>query len=140
VNLLRSNFVRELERRGVQRSQAREAGELVVTALKNTLADERGRWILSPHLEARSEYRLRTRGKEGMRSYVMDRVFRDVNGVRWIVDHKTSRHEGADVDGFLDRERERYAAQLTTYAGLFKDSLQGLYFPLHRGWRLREPA
>jgi hypothetical protein len=58
------------------------------------------------------------------------------------VDYKTSRHEGADVQAFLDRERTRYAAQLAAYAALFQGesdagggSRQGLYFPLLRGWR-----
>jgi hypothetical protein len=43
---------------------------------------------------------------------VMDGVFRDADGMRWIVGYKTSRHEGGDVEAFLDRERDRYAAQL----------------------------
>jgi hypothetical protein len=52
------------------------------------------------------------------------------------VDYKTSRHEGAGIDAFLDRELDRYRAQLQGYAGLFDGpSRQGLYFPLMAGWR-----
>jgi hypothetical protein len=51
------------------------------------------------------------------------------------VDFKTSRHAGADVDGFLDRERERYRAQLERYAAALGDGRPALYFSLHRGWR-----
>jgi hypothetical protein len=51
------------------------------------------------------------------------------------VDYKTSRHEGADLEAFLDRERDRYAPQLTAYGNLRKGSRQGLFFPLLRGWR-----
>jgi ATP-dependent helicase/nuclease subunit A len=69
---------------------------------------------------------------------VMDRVFREDEGERWIVDYKTSRHEGADVEAFLDRERDRYAAQLDAYSSLFIGTRSGLYFPLLRGWRSRE--
>ena len=49
-------------------------------------------------------------------SVVIDRTFVDDGGVRWIVDYKTSSHEGAGLDEFLDRERERYAPQLERYA------------------------
>jgi hypothetical protein len=63
-------------------------------------------------------------------------VLRDANGERWIVDYKTSSHEGADPEGFLDRERERYAAQLARYARAAGGGHRlGLYFPLLRGWR-----
>jgi hypothetical protein len=52
------------------------------------------------------------------------------------VDYKTSGHEGANVDAFLDRERERYAAQLGRYArALGGADRLGLYFPLLGGWR-----
>jgi hypothetical protein len=107
-------------------------------ALKNSLADDRGRWVLGPHAEARSEYRMRLRTPEGARTLVMDRLFRDVDGTRWIVDYKTSRHEGGGVEGFLDRELDRYSEQLRLYSALLKPSQQALYFPLHRGWRMRK--
>ena len=49
---------------------------------------------------------------------VIDRSFVDAAGVRWIVDYKTSSHEGAGLDEFLDREQERYRPQLERYAAL----------------------
>ena len=135
VESLTPAFTRELGRRGVAPNELGASARLVATALKNALSDERGRWILSPHAEARTEYRMRLRTPEGTRTLVMDRVFRDADGLRWIVDYKTSRHEGADVGKFLDRERERYAEQLAAYASSFNGSRQGLYFPLLKGWR-----
>ena len=65
----------------------------------------------------------------------MDRVFRDSEGRQWIVDFKTSRHEGAGVEQFLDEERKRYEPQLREYATLFTHPRLALYFPLLRGWR-----
>ena len=35
---------------------------------------------------------------------IIDRTFRDRDGQRWIVDYKTSAHEGAGREQFLDRE------------------------------------
>ena len=89
---------------------------------------------------------------------MIDRTFVDEEGVRWIIDYKTSRHEGGDIAAFFDNERERYRGQLERYARLMRagsapqeDSLRsvpqgdllrsaqrirlGLYFPLLGGWR-----
>jgi ATP-dependent exoDNAse (exonuclease V) beta subunit len=74
-----------------------------------------------------------------MTSAQIDRTF-VADGVRWIVDFKTGAHEGADREGFLDRERERYRGQLEQYAA-FVRALDprpirlALYHPLLRGWR-----
>jgi len=48
---------------------------------------------------------------------------------------KTSQHEGAGVEAFLDEQRTRYQPQLNAYAAAFDHSRKGLYFPLLRGWR-----
>jgi ATP-dependent exoDNAse (exonuclease V) beta subunit len=135
VASLKKRFERELRRRGVAPAELEGSAERVAAALRNTLSDERGRWILGPHAEARAEYRMRVSTPEGRRTYVMDRVFRDRDGQLWVVDFKTSRHEGAAVEAFLDRERERYAAQLDAYAAALGGARRGLYFPLHSGWR-----
>ena len=71
----------------------------------------------------------------GGRSYVIDRLFLDSNGTRWVVDYKTSRHVGADSEGFLDQEQKCYSAQLDAYAAALGGASRGLYFPLHAGWR-----
>jgi ATP-dependent helicase/nuclease subunit A len=135
VDALRTTFLRELERRGIQRTHSKAAAELVAGALKNALVDQRGRWLLGPHPEARSEHRLRIRSAAGLRSYVIDRLFRDAAGERWIVDFKTSRHEGGGLEEFLDEQRMRYEPQLNAYAAAFDRARLGLYFPLLRGWR-----
>jgi ATP-dependent exoDNAse (exonuclease V) beta subunit len=121
----------QLFSRGVSGSELEKATEKVLTALRNAIADPKGRWVLGTHPEASSEYRIRTREH----SYVIDRLIRDANGTRWVVDYKTSGHEGADIAGFLDREQERYSAQLDAYAAALGGANRGLYFPLHAGWR-----
>jgi hypothetical protein len=116
----------------VQTSEIEMAAGLVKTALVNTIEDERGRWILGPHKEAWTEYRFRTR--EGRR-LVADRRITDQSGHEWVVDYKTNRHEGSDLERFLDREKERYAPQLHEYSSALSSARMGLYFPLLRGWR-----
>ena len=104
---------------------------IVLTVLKNTLADDRGRRLLGPHTVAINEHRLRTPS----RSFRIDRYIEDEKDVKWVVDYKTSAHEGGGLDAFLDEQRERYAVQLDSYAEAVGGSKRGLYFPLHRGWR-----
>jgi ATP-dependent exoDNAse (exonuclease V) beta subunit len=135
VQALRPHFARELARRGIPLAEAARSADLVATALANSLADERGRWLLGPHLEARNEYRLRAIAQGQLRTYIIDRLFRAQDNVEWVVDYKTSRHEGAGLEAFLDRERDRYTPQLKIYGALRKGSRQGLYFPVLRGWR-----
>jgi hypothetical protein len=137
VESMRPRLARELERRGVRPAECNDAAARVVRALTQTLNDERGRWLLGPRADARSEYRVRRVVGAVLHSYVMDRVFRDEQGARWIADYKTSSHEGGDVDAFLDRERVRYEAQLARYAAALGEprTRLGLYFPLLAGWR-----
>jgi ATP-dependent helicase/nuclease subunit A len=131
------NAVRtELAARGVRESEVDFAVERVLTALSRAIHDEHGRWLLGPHRFAVSEHRITTMWNGVITRMVIDRLFEDASGARWIVDYKTSTHEGADVATFLDRERERYTAQIARYARAMGDvDRLGLYFPLLGGWR-----
>jgi hypothetical protein len=102
---LEETFASELERKGVQPSDIKMAVGLVKTALVNTIGDAKGKWILGPHAESWTEYRFRTH--DGRR-LVADRRIREKSGEHWIVDFKTSKHEGGNVQEFLEREKERY--------------------------------
>ncbi len=141
------NVVRE--RRGLYRSvlgalgvppaELHAAAERVEAGLIRTLRDPRGRWILEPHAEAECEYSIAGIVDGKLIEAAVDRTFIE-DGVRWIVDYKTSEHEGGDVEAFLDNERMRYQEQLERYARLLFASDQrpirlALYFPLLGGWR-----
>jgi ATP-dependent helicase/nuclease subunit A len=121
----------QLFSRGVSGAELETATGMVLTSLGNAIVDPKGRWLLGPHPEASSEYRIRT----PERSYVIDRLIRDVKGFLWVVDYKTSSHEGANIEAFLNQEQKRYAAQLDAYAAALGASNRGLYFPLQAGWR-----
>ncbi len=133
-----------LQGQGFAAQDLRSARATVMEALTGALGDADGRWILGSQAEARNEYALSTLDEEGaLVTARVDRTFIDEDGVRWIIDYKTSRHEGGDREEFLDRERERYGGQLARYARLFQDLdgrpvELGLYFPLlaaFRHWR-----
>ena len=131
----------ELAQEGVPAAERAEATQRIVTAITRTLADSRGRWLFDPaHTEAHSEWALAGFDRAILRHVTLDRTF-VADGVRWIVDFKTGRHEGGDVRAFLDRERERYLAQLEGYARIVRELdprpiRLALYFPLVAdGWR-----
>jgi len=121
---------------GVQQHDIDKVTQRVVTALQNTLEDKTGRWLLSDkHLDAHSEYALTGIIDGNVTNIIIDRTFVDSDDVRWIVDYKTSRHEGADVEGFIDNEKLRYQSQLEKYASLIahiddRPVKKALYFPL----------
>lgn len=114
--------------------------ERIILALTNALDDTRGQWILGPQQLAQNELRITGIVNNVPMSWIIDRTFCDPDGIRWIIDYKTSSHEGADIQGFLDREQDRYHRQLNYYAELMQQLdarpiRLGIYFPLIRGWR-----
>ncbi len=108
----------------------------VVEALSRTLTHERGRWLFSStHREAASELALTGLAEGRLTQIIIDRSFIDRQGTRWVVDFKTSRHEGGGRKQFLQQEMERYRTQLRTYVSLAKalgpePVRAALYFPL----------
>ncbi len=138
IKRLQATFRNALAARGVDDAALAAAAERVAAALVNALADARGQWLLGPQQDARNEYRLTAIMAGERYNLVVDRTFVDAEGRRWIVDYKTGGHAGADLDGFLDGERERYRTQLERYAITLagRDAAAlGLYFPLLAGWR-----
>jgi ATP-dependent helicase/nuclease subunit A len=121
---------------GVIDAELEDAASRVVAALTMALEDPRGKWLLGPHPNARNEYRLTTYADGVRRDIVIDRMWEDL-AETWIVDYKTSSHEGADLEKFLDEERLRYRPQLERYASALGNAgaHRGLYFPLLKGWR-----
>ncbi len=137
---------RQLLTLGVTEADLDTAAGRVARGIANTLDDERGRWTLQPHTEARSEWPLSVPTVvDGVitrvERFIIDRSFLDENGVRWIVDYKTGSHEGGGLDTFLDTEVERYRYQLEGYARVAQQREPdrrvkvGLWFPMVRGWR-----
>lgn len=127
---------------GVPEVEVSGAAIRVSEALVSTLGEDRGRWILGAGASQEAACELPASGVlDGETVSVrIDRTFVDRDGTRWIIDYKTSSHEGAGRDAFLDNERERYRRQLEQYRRLFalweqRPVRAGLYFPLLREWR-----
>ena len=97
------------------------------------MARDRGRWLL----EGGGHAELALTGKYDGRveSIIIDRVRIDDDGTHWVVDYKTSSHEGGSLSSFLEAETDRYRPQLAKYAELYRNYSGArvrcaLYFPL----------
>jgi ATP-dependent helicase/nuclease subunit A len=141
IEAQRAALLAQLRRVSVPAGEQSHAVELILAAIRHTLADERGRWILSgAHREAHSEWQLSGVSNERLRNVVIDRSFVDAAGTRWVIDYKTSRHEGGDLEGFLAQEMQRYREQLADYVALAAALgpqlvRAALYFPLLGAFR-----
>ena len=134
----------ELQLLGVDEDELRVASYRVMQALEAVLEDATGRWILTARPEADSELPI-SRDADGMiENLRLDRTFVDESGTRWIIDYKTSAHEGGSIDAFLDSEVQRYRGQMERYARAMssvddRPTRVGLYFPLLRAFREWQP-
>lgn len=138
-------FRNHLKSLGAHNKDLNWASARVKQALSNMVADTRGQWILNDdHQYAENELALSGLVKGSVINIKIDRTFIDEKGVRWIIDYKTSRHEEADIEQFLDQEQVRYQEQLERYALIIEKLTSqveshpirmGLYFPLLCGWR-----
>ncbi|MDX1518372.1 MAG: PD-(D/E)XK nuclease family protein, partial [Woeseiaceae bacterium] len=140
--------LRPVSRRWLAEMGATEAGmesvcDRVEAALSGVLADERGRWLLDGPGEA--ELALSGFYEGALQTIIIDRVRIDEHGTHWIVDYKTSSHEGGNLDGFLRNEADRYRQQLRKYGSLYRacygvEVRTALYFPLLQAFREVETA
>ena len=114
-------------------------------AIENLKADPKADWIFSSaHQQVKREWPLTGFVNKVFSSVVIDRSFVDQHGIRWIVDFKSSRHKGGDVQAFMAHEKTRYQQQLEHYASIVRmlerhkitgnEIKLGLYFPLLKGW------
>ena len=102
-------------------------------ALDQIAGDDKGRWVLFG--DGKTELALSGVIDGSVQSIVIDRVRIDEDGVHWIVDYKTSTHEGGDLAGFLQQESDRYRPQLEKYAAVYSNLTDApvrtaLYFPM----------
>lgn len=134
---------RQLFRAGISFPQLHSSIALIEKAIRLTLSDPRGLWILSPHFQNQSEYHISTiQENNEVVHHVIDRTFIDDQGVRWIIDYKSAAPIKQNLSLFLRQQRILYESQLNRYAKAFQlledrpnQSIKlGLYFPLHQGW------
>lgn len=118
---------------GVAAQEVATVNARALRAIDAVLADDRGRWLLSG--PGHAELRLTSVVANDVVNIVIDRLRID-GAQHWLVDYKTSTHEGSDLEGFLQQEIGRYLPQLTRYREIYQqleptaDVRTALYFPL----------
>ena len=136
----RPSWLSALASLGVPADELNKAATRVETALLQAIKDERGKWLLDRHDSSECEYSICGVLEGRIVSARIDRTFVDDQDTRWVVDYKSSLHEGAGTEEFLDNECARYRDQLTKYRLLFdlmenRPVRTALYFPLLNAWR-----
>jgi len=142
IRSMKPRFEHMLRADGLREEQLPEGAKLVAEALVNTLSDEKGRWLIDhAHTESAVELPITLWEANRMKSFVVDRTFVDADGVRWIVDYKTSSHGGGDLEKFFGEEERRYSDQLQGYKRALqalepeREIRAALYFPLLKAFR-----
>jgi len=112
----------------------------IMECLLKCMTCERGLWLLSDHPDAHCELAINGLVDGNLIYAVIDRTFVD-QGVRWVIDYKTSQpRQDQNIASFLEREQQRYASQMKAYRGLMQAYDPGhplrtaLYFPMIDGW------
>lgn len=138
-------FAQLLAQNGLLAEHEQSALLKLNTCLQKTLADPRGRWILSPSHQAAESERALTAVLNGKPQYlIIDRSFIDpATKIRWIIDYKTTHYTGNKPTDFLNTQIQRHKPQLETYAHAYSLDPQqsarqticlGLYFPMTSLW------
>ncbi len=127
----------QLHQSGVPLEQHQQALDKILLALNNALTDENGRWILSKHLDAQSEYAISIKQEDDYKQYIIDRTFIDKHNHRWIIDYKSS--TCIHNINQLALLKPQYQTQLENYAHAFhlqenRPIQLGLYFPLSKSF------
>lgn len=133
VRLLRVSGMREQDLRvGALRFQK---------AIEAFFEDPKASWILfGNHKSMQRELGLSAVTDGVLQNVIIDCVIVDDQDEHWLIDYKTSSHEGGGRSQFLESEVERYTPQMRRYRRIYKDFTGaeprlGLYFPMLREFR-----
>ena len=133
-----------LQQQGLSRTESKRLSLDVISAVDGALADETGKWILSPHPDAQNEVEWTGYLNGTLRNIRVDRVFRageeplaPGEHIHWIIDYKTSTHSALGLESFFMEQKEEYKNQLEAYATVLRllkgpgtRIRLGLYYPL----------
>jgi ATP-dependent exoDNAse (exonuclease V) beta subunit len=103
-------------------SAANQGADAVLALLKTTLQSSQGQWVLQSRESASNELQNESLGDDNVqvRKKIIDRTFVE-DGVRWIVDYKTTALDAGLDEVALKQAAEAYRQQLEGYAALFAE-------------------
>lgn len=105
-------------------------------AVQNIKADKDAHFLFANYAEQQNEYAVSAFEDGFVKQYRFDRTFVDNDGVRWIVDYKSTDTNNQNIDAFVDQQvAERHRSQLQKYGALMSQIDQrptrlAVYFPM----------
>jgi ATP-dependent exoDNAse (exonuclease V) beta subunit len=130
-----------LQQLGVSDQLLTAALSQVEQAIRCSLQDDRGRWLLdNRHQDSECEYEITLFRHNKVQRLRLDRTFIDQQGKRWIIDYKTSTpNAGQKLPNFLEQQQAEHRLQLMNYREAISKIEQrptglALYFPLLPYW------
>ena len=98
-----------------------EAIAFIHTSVERTLNESSLSWVFDDqHRDSQCELELSRFQSGYLKNFVIDRTFIDGDGVRWIIDYKTSTPKASQpIEEFIADQSETYRAQLENYRSLF---------------------
>jgi ATP-dependent exoDNAse (exonuclease V) beta subunit len=108
-----------LLREGVLPNELEQGTARVLDALRRTLGDARGRWLLSPHEEHRCELAVSAVIDGELQHVRIDRTFIE-DGARWLIDYKITEQLGGDPLRFVQMQVEKYRPDMERYARVLR--------------------
>ncbi len=126
------------QQQGISNNTISLSTKIILQMIDNMLQDTRGQWILKNHQLAQSEFALSASLNQIVHQVVIDRTF-VVEGIRWIIDYKTTMTTQDEVNYFLEKEKKKYKEKMQLYADIMKQCDHypirlGLYFPALPSW------
>jgi ATP-dependent helicase/nuclease subunit A len=135
-SLINSYGLNQLKMLGISSNNLDYAYKRISYGISTILSSKIGAWILSEHIFASNEHTVISSYGQTLR---IDRLFID-KGALWIVDYKSSYHDGGNLSGFIDNEVERYKIQLNNYGKVLSKGSSlpinlCIYFTMHDEFR-----
>lgn len=120
---LKNYWKRRLNAFSFDSDETENAMTNIEQSLRNTLQDSTLSWVFDHQQEqSAAELALQGYANDYVHTHVIDRTFIDRNGVRWIIDYKSSQPaSNQSLESFLAEQVALYSGQLARYRNLFKD-------------------
>ncbi|MDP2248632.1 MAG: 3'-5' exonuclease, partial [Nitrosomonadales bacterium] len=119
IATLKPAMLKWLQRQGVKADVVEPSADRTIAMLQTTLQSEDGRWLLKPRESASAELPISSMDELEARTQRLDLTFVE-DGVRWIVDYKSTAFAEDASEEVLRRQAETHREQLEKYAKLFE--------------------
>lgn len=99
-----------------------EVIDSIKSAIRSTVENDALQWVFDANLEdSQCELALTRKAGNYLENRIVDRTFIDGDGIRWIIDYKTSTpSENNTIENFIAEQKEKYGPQLENYREMFE--------------------